>query len=323
MSPPLRLLVSLFLLAVLGIPSAPAMADGPLQVVTTVAPLANIMTNIGGTRINNRQLIPDGVDSHTFTPKPSDAQVLSSADLIVVNGIHLETPTEKMAQAVMKPGATLFRLADNTITPDEWIFDFSFPREKGDPNPHLWLNVQYALKYADLMRQQLDAKDPANAAYYDQNYQLYAAELKALDAGIAAAVQTIPPLNRRLLTYHDSWAYFARRYGMTVIGAIQASDFSEPRPRDVAAIIDQIKRTQLPAIFGSEVYPSKVLDQIAREAGVQFVTTLRDDDPPGKPGDPQHTYVGMMLDDMRAMIPALGGGVDALAGITPDNTYAQ
>lgn len=305
-----------------GLPAAPVLADGPLQVVTTVAPLANIMTNVGGTRIKNTQLIPDGVDSHTFAPKPSDAAALSQADLIVVNGMHLEGLTEKMAQSVMKPGATLFRLGDNTITPDQWIFDFSFPRDKGDPNPHLWMNVQYAMKYADLMRQQLDLKDPANAPYYDQNFQVYNAKLKALDDGIYAAVQTIPPLNRRLLTYHDSWAYFARRYGMTVIGAIQASDFGEPSPKDVAALIDQIRRTQLPAIFGSEVYPSKVLDQIAREAGVQFVTTLRDDDPPGNPGDPQHTYVGMMLEDMRNMIIPLGGNVDALAGITPDNTFA-
>ena len=114
---------------------------------------------------------------------------------------------------------------------------------------------------------------------------------------------------------HDSYAYFARRYGMTVIGAVQPSDFSEPSPRDVAELIDQIREEDVPAVFGSEVFPSDVLEQIADETGAVYVDQLRDDDPPGEPGDPEHTYVGMMLRNMELMIPALGGNIDALAGI--------
>ena len=86
-------------------------------------------------------------------------------------------------------------------------------------------------------------------------------------------------------------------------------------------LIDQIKAEHVPAVFGSEVFPSTVLEQIAKEAGAQYIDQLRDDDPPGKPGDPEHTYVGMMLENMQLMIPALGGNVDALAGIEPWDTY--
>src|SRR5918911_3830574 len=96
------------------------------------------------------------------------------------------------------------------------------------------------------------------------------------------------------------------------MGAIQPADFKEPSPKEVAAIIDQLKQEQVPAIFGSEVFPSKVLQQIARETGATFVDKLRDDAPPGKAADAGHTYVGMMLEDMRNMLPALGGNVDAL-----------
>ena len=295
--------------------------NGELNVVTTVAPISSIVRNIGGTRVNLRGIVPDGSDSHTFEPAPSDAKILSQADLVIVNGLALEEPTIKLAEANLKPGASIKRLGENTLTPDQYVFDFSFSKEKGDPNPHLWMSVRLAQRYADLTRQWLGEADPKNQAYYDENYRRYHEVLTKLDQAIAAAVQTIPPPNRKLLTYHDSWAYFARDYGLTVIGAAQPSDFSEPSPREVAALIDQIKREQVPAIFGSEVFPSKVLEQIARESGARYEDKLRDDEPPGAPTDPNHTYLGLMIEDMNIMIPALGGKVDALRGIDPGDTY--
>ncbi|MEA2526378.1 MAG: manganese/iron transport system substrate-binding protein, partial [Thermomicrobiales bacterium] len=200
-------------------------------------------------------------------------------------------------------------------------YDFSFPKDDGHPNPHLWPNVPFAMKYAELVAAKLAERDQPNADYYRQNLERYLTELRRLDEAILTAVQTIPEGQRKLLTYHDSWAYFAKHTGMTVIGAAQPSDFSEPSPREVAALIDQIEAEQVPAVFGSEVFPSTVLEQIAKEAGAVYVDGLRDDDPPGEPGDPEHTYLGMMLNNMHLMIPALGGTVDALAGIEPWDTY--
>jgi ABC-type Zn uptake system ZnuABC Zn-binding protein ZnuA len=179
------------------------------------------------------------------------------------------------------------------------------------------------MRYAELTRDALRKVDPTNTDSYAKNADIYLAKLKQLDEGIARAVQTIPEGRRKLVTYHDSWAYFARRYGMTVIGAIQPSDFAEPSAREVANMIDQLKQEQVPALFGSEVFPSKVLEQIGKEAGVKYVDTLRDDDPPGKADDPNHTYIGMMLADMQAMIPALGGNTDALKGIDPADSYTK
>jgi len=297
-------------------------ANGKLDVVTTVAPISSIVRNVGGDRIDLHGIIPDGSDSHTFEPAPSDAQFLSQADLIIANGLDLEDPTLELAEANLKDGAEIFTLGDKTITPDQYAYDFSFPKEGGHPNPHLWMNVPFAMKYAELVAAKLAERDPANAAYYQENLARYLAVLKRLDAGIMAAVQTIPAEQRKLLTYHDSFAYFAQHYGMTVIGAAQPSDFSEPSPQEVAGLIDQIKAEQVPAIFGSEVFPSKVLEQIARESGAAYIDQLRDDAPPGEPGAPEHTYIGMMLNDMDLMIPALGGNVDALAGIAPNDTYA-
>ncbi|MFN8635059.1 MAG: metal ABC transporter substrate-binding protein [Chloroflexota bacterium] len=299
----------------------PASAQAKLKVVSTVSPITNIVTNVGGNRIEIVGLIPPGVDSHTFEPSPGDARKLAAADLIVVNGLALEGTTIELAQANLKSGATILELGPNTISRDQWVFDFSFPEEHGDPNPHVWMNPLFALRYAELVRDALVQLDAPNADYYTQNTERFRARIDELDRAIVATVATIPEQNRKLLTYHDSFAYFAPRYGFEVIGAIQPSDFAEPSPREVAALIDQIRATGVPAIFGSEVFPSAVLEQIGRETGVRYYDTLRDDDPPGEPGSRENTYVGMLQYDMQQMAMALGGKTDPIDTLDPSNTY--
>ena len=278
-----------------------------LDVATTVAPISSIARNIGGDRIRLRGIIPDATNSHTFEPAPSDARTLAKADLIIVNGLHLEQPTLDMATAAKGAVAVVRELGDSTITESDWLYDFSFPESAGDPNPHLWMDVKYAIRYADLIRGWFGDADPANRAAYDANFAAYRVRLDQLDGLIRAGVATVPEQDRKLLTYHDSWAYWAREYGFKVIGAVQASDFSDPSPQEVAGLIEQIRAEKVPAVFGSEVFPSPVLEQIARESGAQFVDQLRDDEPPAAPQSGGHTYLGMMKMDMQVMIGALGG----------------
>ena len=285
-----------------------------LRVVTTVSPITSIVENIGGTRIELEGLVPEGVNSHTFSPAPSIAKVISQADLIVLNGLFLEEPTLEMAKANKKSEAVILSLGDQSVSIDDWQFDFVFPQSGGQPNPHLWPDPLLALRYAELVADQLVELDPPNAGYYSGNLDEFRQRIRALDEGVAAAVATIPPANRKLLTYHDSWAYFAGRYGMEVIGAVQPSNFSQPSVREVTRLIDQIKDLGIPAVFGSEVFPSDVLETIADEAGARFIDELADDDLPGAPGDPRHGYLGLMLQNMEIMIPALGGNIQGLAG---------
>ncbi|MEK7873916.1 MAG: metal ABC transporter substrate-binding protein, partial [Chloroflexota bacterium] len=215
-------------------PAASGSAPTPrkLNVVTTVAPLTSIVENIGGSRIALTGVIPEGTDSHTFEPAPSVARVMANADLIILNGLSLEDPTLQMAKANKKADAVILMLGESTITRTDWIFDFSFPESEGHPNPHLWINPLYALRYAELIQGQLARQDPANAGYYAANLARFRDRTMQLDEGIKAVIQTIPAGQRKLLTYHDSWAYFAKRYGMTVIGAVQPSDFKEPSARE-------------------------------------------------------------------------------------------
>lgn len=275
-----------------------------LKVATTVAPITDIVRNVGGTHIAITGVVPEGTDSHTFEPVPADAKILAAADIIFVNGLHLELPTVKLAEKVKKAGTPIVLLGNRTLKKEEWRYDFSFPREHGHPNPHLWPNIALAMRYAEIVRDELSALDPANRQGYEANASAYLTALRKLDKRIFACIATIPAGNRKLVTYHDSFAYFAPRYGMTVIAAIQPADFSEPGPREVIRIIKQIKKEKVPAIFGSEVFPSRIMAQIAHETGVKFVDQLSDDH---FPEAPNNSFIGMMSTNVVVMTEALGG----------------
>jgi ABC-type Zn uptake system ZnuABC Zn-binding protein ZnuA len=295
----------LFLTGACG-PGEPGSGAG-VQVVTTVSPITNIVQNIGGDRVSVTGIVPEGVNSHTFEPAPSDAAVMEDADIVFINGLHLEEPTRELAEANVGDGVSIVQLADRTISEDEYIFDFSFPRSEGFPNPHLWTNPPHAKDFAEIVRDELSELDPEGSPTFEENFDAFAERVDALDAAIRSATETVAEEDRRLLTYHDSFPYFAREYGWEVVGAIQPSDFAEPTPQEIVGLIEQIRAEDLPAIFGSEVFPSPVLEQIAAETGATYVDDLRDDDLPGEAGDPDHSYLGLMVFDFTTIVRALGG----------------
>ena len=293
-------------------PPARAATDGEprLEVVTTVAPITSIVANVAGDMADVTGLVPEGTNSHTFEPAPSTAKVLSEADVVFMNGLHLEEPTKELARGRLKEGAEIVELGDRVIRPHEYIYDFSFPKEEGRPNPHLWTNPPMAKQYARVTADTLKGRDPARADAYEANFGRFSAKVDELDSAMVVASATVP--ERKLLTYHDAYAYFARRYGWKVIGAIQVSSFDDPTPKEVADLIAQVKAEGVPAIFGSEVFPSPVLAQIGREAGVRYVDVLRDDDLPGEPGQAQHSWLGLMRFNFITMVQSLGGDPSAL-----------
>ena len=296
-------------------------ASAGFEVVTTVSPITDIARNVAGNVVHIDGLIPEGVDSHTFEPTPNTARLIMKADVIILNGLHLEDPTLRLAEANHKKGAVIYQLGPHVISASQYLYDFSFPKSDGKPNPHLWIDVANAIKYAELIRDQLIAAYPAGAAQFRANATTYIALLNHLNTAVQTAIDTIPPKNRVLLTYHDSFAYFAKHYGMKVIGAIQPSDFAEPSAQEVAALEKQIKDEHVPAIFGSEVFPSTVLAQLGRDTGAKYEATLRDDDLPGNVGGPDHSYVGLMVYDVRTMVNDLGGNPSALDGIPTHSAY--
>jgi len=294
---------------------SPAADRERITIATTVAPITSIVSSIVGDRADVTGIVPEGTNSHTFEPKPSVAELLSTVDVVYLNGLMLEEPTKELARANLRDGAEIVELGTLSIPESDYIYDFSFPKEGGKPNPHLWTDPPLARRYAEIVKDDMSRRDPDNATYYSANYQNFSTMIDGFDAAMRASFATIP--ERELLTYHDAYAYFARTYDWVVIGAIQVSDFEDPTAKEVAALLDQVRSAGVPAIFGSEVFPSPVLEQIGNETGVEYVDVLRDDDLPGAPGDAEHSWFGLMSFDYITMTEALGGDATALRNFHP------
>jgi len=289
---------------------------GVLTIATTVAPITSIVANIaGGTNTVISGIVPEGTNSHTFEPKPSDAKTLETADIVFINGLVLEEPTKDLARANLKDGAIICELGTEVLPESDYIYDFSFPKDGGKPNPHLWTNPPMAKQYAQVVHDVLVRRDPANAAMYDINFIAFSAKVDALDAAMVTATATIPESQRKLVTYHDAYAYFAKHYGYKVVGALQPSSFSEPTPKEIGDLINQVKTENVKAIFGSEVFPSPILEQIGTETDVRYIDVLRDDDLIGEPGDADHSWLGLMRFNFVTIVEALGGDASALKSL--------
>jgi len=306
-----------------------AAGSDKLLVATTVSPITSIASRVGGDCVVIEGIVPEGTNSHTFEPAPQVAELVSKADLILVNGLKLEDPTIDLAAANLKDGAEIVELGTLSLPESEYLYDFSFPEEDGKPNPHLWTDPTYAIEYAAIVRDILTERDPACANEFAANYESFAAQAQALADAVRIDQETVPSGNLKLLTYHDAYAYFAKNFGWTVIGAVQPGDFAEPTPREVADLIRQVENENVPTIFGSEVFPSPILEEVGRATGARYEDSLRDDDLQGDPGDPNHSWLGLMKYNFATMINGLGGtsaNIDAvdITSPIPDNAvYPQ
>jgi len=309
--------------------SAPGSDGDSILVATTVSPITSIVSRVGGDCVDVRGIVPEGTNSHTFEPAPSVAALLSDADVVFINGLKLEDPTLAMAEANMADGAELVELGTVALPEEDYIFDFSFPEEDGKPNPHLWTDPTYAIVYADIVREVLSERDPECADEMQENFEAFAAQAEELAEAVRLDQQTVPAGGLKLVTYHDAYAYFAENFGWQVVGAVQPSDFADPTPSEVVTLIEQIRAEGVPTIFGSEVFPSNVLEEVGNETGVRYEQSLRDDDLPGAPGEENHSWLGLMQYNFATMIEGLGGDASNVRAVditspVPDNAdYPQ
>jgi ABC-type Zn uptake system ZnuABC Zn-binding protein ZnuA len=282
-----------------------------LRVVSSVAPVTDIVRQVAGDRVVLDGVIPEGVDSHTFEPREQAAEALADADVVFLNGLRLEVPVMELARSLGLNEDRVVLLGEAVLKPAGYRYDFSFPKAGGKPNPHLWMNPLHGRAYARVVAAQLCRRDAANCPAYQGNLRAFEARIAELDTAMRAAFATVPG-PRRLVTYHDAYAYFAPEYGWEVIGAVQPADFGQPSPAEVDRLIAQIRTFKVRAVFGSEVFPSPVLAQISRAAGARYISELSDDELPGDPGTANHTYLAMLALNYGTITEALGGDPAAL-----------
>jgi ABC-type Zn uptake system ZnuABC Zn-binding protein ZnuA len=278
--------------------SAPP-AAGP-RVVASTTVFADMVKQVGGDRVTVRSIVPAGVDVEDYEPAPDDLQTLSQADLLVMNGLALDRWVPKLVQAA-NPGITTLVLSDGLPVLGVGTSDDEDISQNG--NPHFWLDPQYAKVYVQKIHDQLVALDPSGSSTYDANTTAYLGQLDDLDAWIQQQVATIPPENRKLVTFHEAYPYFAARYGFQLIGVITPSPGQDPSAGELAQLVDSVKAARVKAVFSEAQFSPKLTQTLADEAGVQQVIADLYNDSLGDP--PADSYIGMMRYDVGRMVQAL------------------
>ena len=261
--------------------------------------LADISRNVAGDRLTVDTLIPVGADPHAYQLTPEDAAKVTDADVLVINGANLETFLAPILQNVSSKQLVISASAG--LTPRS---DTAGQHAEGDP--HFWLDPNNVITYVENIRAGFSKADPAGAAIYATNAQKYTLELQSLDSWITSQVQNVAPAHRLLVTNHETFGYFAGRYGFTVVGAIvpSISSGAAPSAQELAALIDQIRSTGAPAIFLETGSNPQLADQIASETGVKVVANLYTHSLSAANG-PAATYIDMMKYDVTAIVDAL------------------
>jgi ABC-type Zn uptake system ZnuABC Zn-binding protein ZnuA len=294
--------------------------EAVLGVATSIPPLQDLVEQVAGDRAEVSSIVPAGVDGHTYEPTTADVRTLAQVSLMFVPDVDLNPAVTALASENLPDDATMVDLNSRVVTGDEVIYADAHSHGDGVvhghvPNVHTWTNIVYVSAMVDEIAAELIAADPDGRETYEANRDALEAQIDDLEAATRTALDTVPEANRTLVVYHDSWSYFGREYGFDVRGALQAVDFAEPSAAEMRNMVSEVQAAGVPAFFGSEVFPTSVLEQVARESGVDYVGNLSDDKLPGSPGDPEHSYVGMMVHNVRAIVEGLGGDASALDSV--------
>jgi ABC-type Zn uptake system ZnuABC Zn-binding protein ZnuA len=265
-------------------------STGAPKVVAVNSTLADIAKEIAGERMDVDVLIPPGADLHTFQPTPRDVAKIADSQMLFVNGAGLE---EWLQEVFDNAGGQSMLI----IAADGLIESADRP---GDP--HFWLDPNYVIHYARQIRDGFIELDPTGEAIYAQNTEQFIARLEDLDGWITQQVESISPDKRLLVTNHESFGYFADRYGFVIVGTIipSVSTGSSPTAQQMVALVEAIKATNTGAIFLEAGSNPDLAQQLAEEAGINVIVDLRT-----QPLYPDEGYIGMMQYNTRAIIEAL------------------
>lgn len=297
-----RILAAALAAAAVALAALPALAQPlaqPLKVVASFSILGDMVRQIGGDAVTVTTLVgPDG-DAHVYEPTPADARAVAAADLVVVNGLGFEGWMGRLTKASGYKGPVV--VASRGVKPIEGGHDHG--HDHGE-DPHAWQSVGNARVYADNIAAGLAKAAPAMADGLRARQAAYAAELDTLDREIKAALAAVPKADRRIVTSHDAFGYFARTYGVTFLAPVGVSTEAEPSAGDVAKLIRQMKKDKVKAVFVESIADPRMLEQIARETGARIGGRVYSDALSG-PDGPAATYTAMMRHNIRQFAEAL------------------
>jgi len=311
-----------------------ATGDERPLVVTSTTILADLARQVGGERVRVYSLLSPGQDPHTYEPVPRDGLALSHADLVLLNGYGLDLWAERLlagaegeereaggldrpgtrdrnappgagdrargSDAVPRAPRRVVRVAEEVpVEPLPW------PGTPGHHDPHLWMDPTLVILFVERIRDALAQVDPQGAPVYARRAAGLVEELRALDAWIQTRVATVPPDRRKLITTHDAYRYFGRRYGIEILDTVWGiSTEEEPSAAQLARLFERLRSFGLPAFVETTINP-KLMEELAAQAGVRIGGQLYAD-ALGPPGSGAETYIGMMRHNVETIVGALG-----------------
>ena len=281
------------LLYVLLLIASPLHAAERLNVVASFSILGDFVRTIGGDRVDVTTLVGADSDVHVYTPAPSDAKRIADAKLVVVNGLGLEGWLPRLVQSSGSKATVVTASAGVT------------PLKLGSAaDPHAWQSVPNAKIYVTDIANALAAAAPEDADFFRARAKAYLEKLEILDREVREAVAKIPPEQRKVISTHDAFGYFAAEYGVQFIAPLGVSTETEPSARDIAGIIGQIKAQKIPAVFLENISDDRLIRRIAAETGSKVGGTLISDGLTGEKGLAP-TYIDMVRHNIKALTSAL------------------
>jgi ABC-type Zn uptake system ZnuABC Zn-binding protein ZnuA len=269
-------------------------ASGGRTVVATTTQVADLVRQVGAGRVSVDGMLRPGGDPHDYEPRPSDVAAVAKADLVFRSGGEVD---DWLGDVIDNAGgsAEVVSLIDSV--------------DRIDDDPHWWQDPRNAERAVETIRARLAKLDPAGRATYRRNAARLERRLRALDAGIESCVARVPAGSRKIVTTHDALGYFARRYGIEVVGAVipSLSTQAQASAGDVQRLVDQIRREHVEAIFPESSVNPDIERAIAREAGATIGDKLYADSL-GPPGSAGATYLGALAADADALVRGMSGG---------------
>lgn len=307
---------NLSVLAALGalafLPLAHAQTPAPVKAVASFSILGDLVRQVGGERVQVDVLVGPGADAHVFQPSPSHAKQVAQAQVVFANGLGFEGWMQRLLDSAGYKGKPV--LVSQGIKPlqteeDEHDHDHKAGQhghDHGDADPHAWQAVPNVIAYVATIAKGLCAADAAGCDTYQKNAGAYTGQLRALDAEIKATWATIPAAQRKLITSHDAFGYYAQAYGVKFLAPQGVSTDSEASAKGVAQLVRQIKKEKIKALFVESISDPRLIDQIGRETGVKPAGELFSDALSDASG-PAGTYIAMMRANTQAMTRAIRG----------------
>lgn len=276
-------------------------SDRPVQAVASISVLADLVSQVGGDRVDVTSLLPPGADPHTFEPRPSDLRTISEADAGFLNGLGLEPSSLEVVESNLPDSAPLVKLAEEAVARGYALLDDngSAGDEHGGVNPHLWLSVEAARLYVEAIRDALTSADPEGEATYRDNADAFLAQLDDLETYVQEKAGSVPAANRKLVTTHDAFPYLAREVGFEVVAVVTTSPGQEPSAADIADLTKVIRSTGVPAVFREPQLGSEagILERAAEDTGVDVCIL----------------YSGALDDQVRSYLELMRHNADELA----------